>query len=321
MNKETSHRIRLGLFVTTGVILLIVALYFIGDNRNMFGSTFKLYSTFTNVNGLQNGNNVRYSGIDVGTVENIEIMNDTSVRVMMIIESKLKNHIRSNSIAGIGTDGLMGNKLVNILPGSLDAPLVKEGDEIHSMQSVNTEEMLRTLEYTNQNIAIVSADLKNITGNVQKSRGTLYKVLMDTSLAKGMELTLENIQTAGKNLTLVTGQLASLVGSIQNGKGTVGMLLKDTVLSAELQKTIANVNLSSRNIADLSESFNKVVQRIDKGPGTLNSMMYDTSMASSLKQTFMNIQTSTDNFNQNMEALKQSFLFRGYFRKQEKLKK
>ncbi|MCX6292149.1 MAG: MlaD family protein [Bacteroidetes bacterium] len=320
MNKETNHRIRLGIFVTTGIIFLIIALYFIGNNRNMFGSTFKLYSTFQNVNGLQPGNNVRYSGIDVGTVEKIEIINDTSVHVQMVVEEKLKEHIRRNSIASIGTDGLMGNKLVNIDPGTLDAPLIKENDEIPSMRSVNTEEMLRTLELTNQNIAIVSADLKDITRSVQKSHGTLYKVLMDTTLAEGMESTLNNIQSVSKDLSNITGELSSLVNSVKSGKGTVGMLLKDTVLPSNLQVTINNVKLSSQRIADLSVSMTDMIQKINGSKGTVNSLLYDSALVNNLKQSMQNIQAGTDNFNQNMEALKNSFLFRSYFRNLEKEK-
>ncbi len=320
MNKEINHRIRLGIFVTTGIVLLIVALYFIGNNRNMFGSNFKLYATFQNVNGLQTGNNVRYSGINVGTVEKIEIINDTSVHVQMVIEDKLKNHVRKNSIASIGTDGLMGNKLVNIEPASAEAPLAMEGDEIPSIRSVNTEEMLRTLELTNQNIALVSADLKSITGSVQKSRGTLYKILMDTTIGEGMGKTLDNIQGVSKNLSSVAEEFSTLVSGIRSGKGTIGMLLKDTMLPNSLEQTVNNVKLSSQHIAELSEKMNDLVQRIDRQKGSLSTLLNDTMMANNLKQSILNIRNGTDNFNQNMEALKNSFLFRDYFRKLEKEK-
>jgi len=320
MSKETTRNLRLGIFITTGIFLLILALYFIGDNRNMFGTTFRLYATFQNVNGLQAGNNVRYSGIDVGTVEQVEIINDTSVHVQMVLKEKLKNHIRKNSIASIGTDGLMGNKLVNIDPGTTDAPLVKEGDEIPSLRSVNTEDMLRTLELTNANIAVVSADLKNITQSVQKSHGTLYKVLMDTTLANGMENTLNNIGHVSRDLSTITSELSEFVTHIKSGKGTVGMLLKDSVMPSDITQTISNIKNSSRQISEMSENLNQIIQRMQKGTGTFNALLNDTSMVNALRQSMMNIQSGTDNFNQNMEALKHNFLFRGYFRKQEKEK-
>src|ERR1039457_3677637 len=107
MNKEIIRNIRLGVFVVAGVLMLIVALYFIGNNKNIFGKSFKLYVVFPNVRGLQPGNNVRYDGINVGTVAKIEIVNDTCIKVEMNIETDLKKVIRKNSIATIGTDGLM----------------------------------------------------------------------------------------------------------------------------------------------------------------------------------------------------------------------
>ena len=114
MAKETSKNIRLGIFVLAGTAFLIVALYFIGNKQNLFGSTFKISAQFNNVNGLMIGNNVRFSGIDVGTVESVEIINDSMVNVVMIIEKDVQKFIRKNAVASVGTDGLMGNKLVNI---------------------------------------------------------------------------------------------------------------------------------------------------------------------------------------------------------------
>ena len=121
MAKETPNYIKLGILVTVGLVLLVVGLYFIGSNKNLFGSTFKLYAVFKDVNGLKAGNNVRYAGIDVGTVENILINNDTTIRVEMVIEERMKDVIKKNSIAGIGTDGLMGDRLINIDAASSDA--------------------------------------------------------------------------------------------------------------------------------------------------------------------------------------------------------
>src|SRR5438874_5994764 len=148
MRKEVYRNIRLGIFVTVGMLFLIIGLYFVGDNKNMFSSTFMVRTTFNDVGGLQTGNNVRFSGINVGTVDKIEIKNDTAVEVEMQIQKKLKNIIRKNSLATIGTDGLMGSKLVNIAAGSSDSPIVAEGDNIPSVKSVDTEKMLRTLELT-----------------------------------------------------------------------------------------------------------------------------------------------------------------------------
>jgi len=321
MNKETIHRIRLGIFVVTAIVMLIVGMYFIGNNQNMFGSTFNVYSTFHDVNGLQPGNNVRYSGIDVGTVKSIEIKNDTSVHVEMVIEIKMKNFIRKNSLATIGTDGLMGNKLVNITPGTMDAPLINEGDEFPSEESVNTEAMLRTLEFTNQNIGFVSANLKEITENINKSRGTLYTVLMDTTLANKFHTTITHIESISRHLTEITGDLSSITGDVKKGKGLVGAILKDTSMTNDLKTIMTEIKKSSEQFSSLTNEVGQMVNRLDKGNGTISKLLNDSSMANDLKQSITNIQTSSQKLDENLEALKHNFLFRGYFRDQEKLKK
>src|SRR5688572_3728889 len=109
MKKQQITNFRLGLLVVTATILLIVALYIIGNNKNLFGSSFTLHTTFENVNGLQKGNNVRYAGINVGTVEEIYLKNDTTINITLTINTDFLGLILNNSIATIGTDGLMGN--------------------------------------------------------------------------------------------------------------------------------------------------------------------------------------------------------------------
>ncbi|MGB5377876.1 MlaD family protein [Muriicola sp.] len=124
MEKTTSEKIRLGLFVILGTLLLVIAAYLIGNQQNLFGNTISIYTTFKNVSGLQKGNNVRYSGINIGTVTGIEMKNDTTIRVRMVIQESMRDHIKTNAVAAIATDGLVGSMIINIVPGGVTAPLV-----------------------------------------------------------------------------------------------------------------------------------------------------------------------------------------------------
>src|SRR5690242_14400411 len=99
MKKETGNRIRLGVFVTAGIVLLFIAIYYIGQRQRLFANTFSIRGIFEDVNGLQPGNNVRFAGINVGTVESIEIISDTSVIVTMIIDKPTKKFIKTDSKA------------------------------------------------------------------------------------------------------------------------------------------------------------------------------------------------------------------------------
>jgi len=320
MAKEKTNYIKLGIFVTAGLVLLVVGLYFIGSNKNLFGNTIKLSAVFKDVNGLKEGNNVRYGGIDVGTVDKILINGDTVIKVEMVLEERMKGVIRKNSVASIGTDGLMGDKLINIDAGTASSKTVEDGDGISSQGFVDTEEMLRTLDFTNQNVAVVSANLKDLTETINKSRGTLYTVLMDTTLSAHFKSALENIESASNYLNNLAHDVSSAGTDFKNGNGLLGALLKDTVMSADFKSTMAQLKTSGDQISSATKNMQEIFEKANHGNGTLNTLLNDSSSASHMKQAMQNIDSSSIKLNQNLEALKHSWLLRGYFRKQDKKK-
>ena len=156
MKKHAVNNIKLGVFVLAGLFFLVLLLYMIGRNQNLFGATFTIKARFDNVQGLVSGNNVRYAGIQVGTIKRINILNDTLIEVRMIIDYKMKSFIRQNAVASIGTDGLMGNKVINISPSRESAPLIEEGNTISSRKAIDADEMLRVLSNTNNDVSHLS---------------------------------------------------------------------------------------------------------------------------------------------------------------------
>ena len=219
MANEGDRNMRLGLFVTIGTALLIAALYFIGNKQNLFGSTFKISANFYNVSGLMTGNNVRFSGIDVGTVESVEIMNDSLVKVVMIIEKKIQPYLRKNAIANVGTDGLMGNKLININAGIKDSPLIEENDVLQTLRPIEMDDMVRTLNVTNENIKVISGNLRNITDKIN-SKNSLWNLLMDTVVAENVKSTIVNIKLMSNQSVQITGDLKLLTENIKTAYST-----------------------------------------------------------------------------------------------------
>jgi phospholipid/cholesterol/gamma-HCH transport system substrate-binding protein len=112
------YKVRLGLFVAGGLALFVLAIFIIGKQKNLFNPVFKLTSTFYNVSGLQVGNNIRFSGINVGTVDNIRIINDSTVRVDMLIRKEVHQFIKTDCEVAIGSEGLIGDRLLIITQGS-----------------------------------------------------------------------------------------------------------------------------------------------------------------------------------------------------------
>jgi phospholipid/cholesterol/gamma-HCH transport system substrate-binding protein len=191
---NTGNKIKLGIFVFIGILLFIIGIYSIGQKRQLFNQTFRISGVFKNVNGLQPGNNVRFSGINVGTIEDIEIISDTSVRVDMIIDETTRKFIKKDAVAIIGSDGLMGNKIMIITPGTSQERIIKNNDFIRTTYPINMEDILRQFKTTTENSARITGDLTDIIGNIRSGKGTIGKLFMDTSLAENLDKSIVNIK-------------------------------------------------------------------------------------------------------------------------------
>jgi len=317
MGKETTKNIRVGLFVLVGTTLLIFTLYLIGAKQNLFGSTFTLKAQFKNVNGLMSGNNVRFTGIDVGTVKKVEIINDSTVNVEMVIDNKIQKFIKKNATAMVGSDGLMGNKLVNITSSSKDAASVENGDMLKTQSMVGTEDMLKTLDYTNQNIKDISVEVKNMVKKLN-SPNSLWSILMDTIVAENLKQTVVKVKLTAENSATITGDLSRIIGHIKAGKGTIGALLSDTIFSSKLNQSIINIKLVSDTLATITGDLHSITSKIKNGEGAIGTILMDTSFVSNLNKTMLNARNGTKGFDDNMEALKHNILLRKYFKKKAK---
>lgn len=320
MKDKKYRNIRLGALVIITTSLLIAGLYFIGDKRNLFSNKFTLHSSFKNVSGLMIGNNVRFGGIDIGTVSNIEIRNDTNIFVSMMIKHDAKKYIRISSTATIGTDGLVGNKLINISSIGDNADIVKDGDVLISIAQIETDEAMRTLNNTNDDIAAIASNLRTITDRLNKPN-TLWSLLNDTLVSQNVKESIVNIRQISDNTAALTGDLNSIVKGVKAGKGTIGALLVDNKISKQIDQTLVNIHRVSDTLAIISGDLSNITRNIKNGEGAVGTLLVDTAFANNLNRSMENIRNGTKGFDENMEALKHSIFFRGYFRKLEKKEK
>lgn len=305
------------MFVIAGIVFLILTLYMIGKNRNLLGATFTIRAMVNNVNGLVPGNNVRFKGIDVGTVKSIAVENDSAIIIAMVIDEKMRPYLKKNAIASIGTDGLMGNKLINInsQPGPAD-PL-GPGDIIQSRKPVETDEMLRTLNTTNDNIEKITHNLYEITVKLNSSQ-SLWSLLSDTILTQDLKVAVREFKKAGSNTAMLTDNARSLVNKLDNGDGLANKLFTDTTLSRQLSLSIHEIREASSKTSAIMQGLQHVVDEMQHGGGTAGLILSDTLLRQKLFRSASSVEQGTDRFNQNMEAMKHNFLFRGYFKKLEK---
>lgn len=193
-------KIRLGLFIAGGVALFVFAIFIIGKQQNLFDPVYKLTTTFYNVSGLQVGNNIRFSGINVGVVDKISIINDSTVRVEMLIKKDIDKFIKTDSEVAIGSEGLIGDRLLIITQGSSDAPEAKEGQQLASAEPVEMDAIMASLEVTAVNAEIISQQLAEIMIQINSGKGTLGRLIQDTSIAENFSRTMINIRKSSKGL-------------------------------------------------------------------------------------------------------------------------
>lgn len=319
MEKTASQKIRLGVFIIIGLLIFILAVYFIGEKQKMFGKTNHLEAVFNNVNGLQLGNSVRYSGINVGTVREIEMINDTAIRIDMIIDKAIFSYIKKDAVATIGSDGLVGNMIINIIPGKGNGPSIEPGDEIRTLNRVRTEDMLNTLNLTNENTAKLTANLLKITTEIIEGKGTLGSLINDTIISKDLGETIRYLKLTAKGTSETVTKIDKLVASLDNKDNVVGVL-KDPAVAHKIKNMVNNLDQSTTELNKVITDLDATILNIKEGKGAINYLANDPKLVHKIDSTMTNINAASVKLNENMEAMKHNFLFRGYFKKQDKEK-
>lgn len=317
MKKESINKAKLGAFVLIGTTCLILGLYFIGSKKNIFHSTIDVSANFNNVGGLMEGNNVRFNGINVGTVSKVTAIADTLIKVDFTIDEESTKYINKYVVASIGTDGLLGNKLVNIAPGKKGNQPLKEGFVLHSINPVQMESGFRTLSASNENIKTITNDIKGITGKIN-SNNSILNLLTDKTLSDNIRNSAVNFKLANNNTAIITGNLSKIVQDIKSGRGTVGTLLTDTLFSGKLNQTIVNIQAISDSVAIISGNFKTISKKLENGSIAIGTLLTDTSFIQNVNKSMENIKQGSRGFSENMEALKHSFIFKKYFKRLKK---
>lgn len=193
-------KVRLGLFVTAGFLIFALAIFLIGRQKNLFNPTYTLSTTFHNVSGMQVGNNIRFSGINVGTVDNIKIINDSTVQVDMILQKSVQPFIKVDCEAAIGSEGIIGDRILLITQGSAGAASAKDGDLLSSVEPVEMDAIMKSLSVTAGNAEVITDQLAEIMVTINQGEGTLGRLIQDTTIAENINKTIINLKQSSKGL-------------------------------------------------------------------------------------------------------------------------
>ncbi|MDI1306486.1 MAG: MlaD family protein [bacterium] len=247
MNKESGFQWKLGMFVIIGLVLFIATIYFVGRQQNIFGSTFHLKSNFKSVSGLEVGNNVRFSGINIGTVSDIELVTDSSVVVSISIKDEVQQFIKTDAIASIGSDGLMGDKVLTISPGTNSNKSVKDNDIIASRKPIDMEDVMSSVKKSVDNAGIITAQLAQFTYNMNNGKGTLSKLMTDQEFAASLKNTLANLESS-------SNEFSSFTTKMNNGKGALSKLVSDEKMGKMVDSTLTNVKTGTKGLNEVIEA-------------------------------------------------------------------
>lgn len=317
MGTERGNILKLGFFVLAGTIILIIGLYMLGSKRDMFSRTVSVTARFKEVNGLRSGNNVRYAGIDVGTVKNITIINDTTVEVALMVRLDAAAHIRSNAIARIASDGLMGNKLVSIQPGEGASAALSDGARLMTAEGLDTDAMLRSLGRSNDNVVAITTDLRELTGRLIGDKG-LIGLLSDSGLTKDVGLAVHDIRFAATNARVLTERLNQVVRDLQQGKGALGALATDPATEQQVHALMSGLEHVSDTLGLITDRLSRFSSGLDRPGGLGHALVYDTALVIDVKHVIANLDTSSATLNEDLRALQRNWFFRRYFREKER---
>ena len=320
--KSTSYQraIVVGIFVFLGVAIFIITVLTLGSQHKTFEHTITVKSFFDDVNGLQKGNNVWFSGVKVGTIGNIKLQEDGKVEVDIRVEVQSVKYIPKNAMVKLSTDGLIGNKIIEIYGGTPGTPSISNDDVLNNEKQIATDEMMNTLSKNNDNLYSITNSFKLISSRLADGKGSLGKLLTDESFSIQLIETINGLHKASENLEKLSANIAIYTSKF-NDKGTLANdLVSDTLIFSKLRATVTKLE----NIADSSQSvitnFKATTSTINMGLKSSTTpaglLLNDEHSANQIKMTLENLQSASKKLDEDLEAAKHNFLLRGYFRKQ-----
>ncbi|MDA3928001.1 MAG: MlaD family protein [Prolixibacteraceae bacterium] len=389
MNTNTpKFKVRLGLFIIGGGVLFLLALFILGKQKNLFNPVFKLTADFHNISGLEVGCNIRFAGINVGAVDNIDFLNDSTVQIDLLVNKSVQQFIKEDCQATIGSSGIIGDRVVVITQGGFNSTVAKDGQHIDSKEPIETDDIMASIQKSAGSVETISAQLAEIMIKVNSGHGTLGRLINDVTIAQDLSESSVNLKKSSK-------QISEILVDINSGHGTLGKVIRDSTIANDLAETMVNLKYSSQGLDELLEAakhnflfrgyFNKqenkdekeksrgnyhtterrsqqsddeysgedlqqlasgvqveidtlmtslkvsainsevitaqladIMVMINSGKGTLGMLVQDTVLANVINQTLLNMKSGSKGLDENMNAAKENFLFKGYFQRKKK---
>lgn len=319
---KNKQAITVGFFITLGIIIFVVGIFTLGGQKKTFAASLPVTAVFNNVNGLQKGNNVWFSGVKIGTVKTIEFYGNSQVKVTLNIDRKAHEFIRKDTKAKISAEGLIGNKLVVLYGGTQQAGAIEGGENLQVEEALSSEELLGTLQTNNKNLLAITTDFKILSKKLVDGDGTLGALISNKALYKDMQTTVARLnnavaglQVAVHNSEKLTGHVADYTAGLSKSGTLAGDLVSDTAIMTNLRASVEQINLATAQANAFVHSLRNAGDKLDEGNNAAGLLLNDEQVASELRSTLENLNSSSRKLDENLEALQHNFLLRGFFKK------
>ena len=312
---DNRRKITVGIFIFIGLLIFVLGVFTLGSQKKAFVKSFSLKVVFDDIQGLKSGDNVWFSGVKIGTIKKIRFYGTSQVEVTMNIEENAHQYIHKDAAASIGSDGLIGNKIVVIEGGNPKTPPIEDGDRIRVNKTLSTDELMKTLQVNNKNLVDITSDFKKISSNLVAGKGTAGALLSDEAMAQNIRAIVTNLQSTSLATNRMASELRTFSQSLNNRQGLAHKLLTDTVIYSRLRSSSNEFQQAARSASSATENLNTATSRLNQTNNAAGLLLNDQQTSDQLRNIMKNLESSTYNLNEDLKALQSNFLFRGYFKR------
>jgi phospholipid/cholesterol/gamma-HCH transport system substrate-binding protein len=301
----SSRLIAVGTFLIAGVVLFALGLFLIGDRRGLFAERFDVYAEFSELAGLENGAAVRVSGLDAGEVIAIHVPERPTAkfRVRVRLREELHGVVRIDSVASIQTEGLVGNKFLQIEGGSDQAPRAPDGSTIRSRDPFDfadiLQQMSETMTLVTETVDVLRVEIQTAIRTISDAAGETRDIIAGAR---------DDIESIAENGRRITADMRSVMDDVSGGKGTIGKLITDDALYQKARDIAAEAERLVANLRGAVAQARETLAEFRGRSGTASE-----GVAAEFRETLAYARDAMAGLAESADALKRNFFLRGYF--------
>ena len=315
---DNRRQITVGIFIFIGLLIFVLAVFTLGGQKKTFNKSISLSVVFDDIQGLKTGNNVWFSGVKIGTIKKIQFHGTSQVMVTVNIDEEAHQYIHKDATASIGSDGLIGNKIIVITGGSTKLPFIEDGDMLTVSTTLSTDEIMKTFQVNNKNLVDITNDFKTLSQGLVAGKGTAGALLADEKIANDFKAIVANLKTTTVTANRMSVALDQFTKKMNTEGGLADKLMTDTAVFAQIQRSVNEMQKTAKAAAAMTENLNATSAKLNQTDNAVGLLLNDSATAGQVRSIVNNLETSSKKLDEDLEALQSNFLFRGFFKKRAK---